>query len=103
MPTTESKNADSVLSEQIADILLALEKRDMLICISSINVIVDTIVAGLKENVLQLYLSVEELSAIRSLIYYASNDKRFFDWEMPTLTGYTAEQFKEIANKLPNV
>jgi hypothetical protein len=25
----------------------------------------------------------------------------FFDWEMPTLTGFTAEQFKAIAEKLP--
>jgi hypothetical protein len=33
----------------------------------------------------------------------AINDKRFFDWEMPTLTGMTAEEFSRLAEKLPNI
>lgn len=46
-------------------------------------------------------LSLEELQAVRSLIYFAINDTRFFDWEMPTLTGKKAEEFRNIAEKLP--
>ena len=46
-------------------------------------------------------LSSLEMYGIRSLILYAIADKRFFDWEMPTLTGFSAEQFEAIAGKLP--
>ncbi|EFO29947.1 hypothetical protein TRICHSKD4_5787 [Roseibium sp. TrichSKD4] len=35
------------------------------------------------------------------MILQALSDKRFFDWEMPTLTGLTSEEFKAVANKLP--
>jgi len=46
-------------------------------------------------------LDTLEMLGIRSLILHAIADKRFFDWEMPTLTGFSAEQFKAIADKLP--
>jgi hypothetical protein len=38
---------------------------------------------------------------LRRLVWHAVSNKQFFDWEMPTLTGFTAEQFGEIAEKLP--
>lgn len=46
-------------------------------------------------------LNSSEMRGIRSLILHAIEDKRFFDWEMPTLTGFSAEQFRTIADKLP--
>ncbi len=42
-----------------------------------------------------------ELRGLRLLVSYAVNDKRFFDWEMPTLTGFSADEFNRIAEKLP--
>ena len=42
-----------------------------------------------------------EFTAIRSLIYHATNDTRFFDTEMPALTGLTKEEFEELARRLP--
>ncbi|WP_130466536.1 hypothetical protein [Corticibacter populi] len=35
--------------------------------------------------------SPEELLALSGLISQAVSDKRFYDWEMPTLIGYTAD------------
>lgn len=46
-------------------------------------------------------LTYSELSGIRSLIFHAVDDERFFDWEMPTLTGFNADGFRKIAEKLP--
>lgn len=55
----------------------------------------------LKELMPSEVLCPAELSGLRSLTLHAINDKRFFDWEMPSLTGFNAEEFAEIAEKLP--
>lgn len=46
-------------------------------------------------------LSLGELYATLLLINYAIHDHKFFDWEMPTLTGLTAEEFGAVSDKLP--
>jgi hypothetical protein len=46
-------------------------------------------------------LTLDEMIGLRRLVWHAVSNKQFFDWEMPTLTGFTAEQFAEIAEKLP--
>jgi hypothetical protein len=46
-------------------------------------------------------LSHLELLGVRGLVLHAISDKRFCDWEMPTLTGFTAVEFEGIAEKLP--
>lgn len=43
-----------------------------------------------------------EFSAIRTRIRLTVDDKRFFDDEMPTLTGLTAEQFLALAATPPS-
>lgn len=45
--------------------------------------------------------TLEEMRGLRMLVLHAISNKSFFDWEMPTLTGFTAAQFQEIAEKLP--
>lgn len=46
-------------------------------------------------------LTPEEMHGLRLLILHAISSKSFFDWGLPTLTGFTATQFQEIAEKLP--
>jgi hypothetical protein len=46
-------------------------------------------------------LTVSEMAGLRSLVLHAVSDARFFDWEVPTLTGFSADQFRQIAEKLP--
>lgn len=41
-----------------------------------------------------------ELMALSSLIIHATADTRFYDWEMPSLTGYTAEEMLALGNKI---
>ena len=45
-------------------------------------------------------ISPEEALGICSVLYHAVEDKRFFDWEMPTLCGYKAEEIKQITDRL---
>jgi len=42
----------------------------------------------------------EELMALSVLIFHATADKRFYDWEMPTLIGYTAEEMEALGRKI---
>ena len=46
-------------------------------------------------------ISLSEMTALRALVLQAVGDNRFFDWEMPTLTGLNAEEFRALASKLP--
>lgn len=38
--------------------------------------------------------------ALGTLIMYATKDKRFYDWEMPSLTGYSAEKMAALGEKI---
>lgn len=44
--------------------------------------------------------SPEELLALSGLIFHAVADKRFYDWEMPTLIGYTADDLAELGDRI---
>lgn len=42
----------------------------------------------------------DDLLAISSLIYHATSDKRFYDSEMTTLTGYSSEKMQELGKQI---
>ena len=44
--------------------------------------------------------SPEELMAVAALIMQATANRSFYDWEMPTLVGYTAEEMSALGAKL---
>ncbi|MDO9335070.1 MAG: hypothetical protein Q7T61_01590 [Caulobacter sp.] len=95
---------DQPLADALAKVLADLEaKGEIVICRPVANLVVQR----LHDTVLELQprsdLTAGELSGLRALIFQAIRDKRFFDWEKPTLTGFTADQFEAIAAKLPNV
>jgi len=93
---------DERLSGVIAQALGELEREgELVVATPSIIFIADRIAEAALSVVPNTSLSLQELSGIRSLILHAVSDKQFFDWEVPTLTGYTAEEFKLIAQKLP--
>ncbi len=93
---------DDTLSKIISETLLSLEKEDQLVIISpSPDVLADRIVNDAQIAIPHTGLTQNELFGVRSLILHAIADKRFFDWEMPTLTGFSAEEFDLIARKLP--
>lgn len=93
---------DDTLSKIISETLLTLEKEDQLVILSpSLEIIADRIIDDAQIAIPHTGLTQIELFAVRSLILHAIADKRFFDREMPTLTGFSAEQFDQIARKLP--
>ena len=94
---------DQRLSQTITMILGDLEREgELVITCPSIQLIADRIAEAVLAVVPHTSLSLDELSGVRSLIFHAILDKRFFDWEVPTLTGFNADEFKQIAEKLPH-
>lgn len=93
---------DHHLSQTIVTTLGDLEREGELVdTSSSIERVADRIAEAVLGVVPNTSLSLEELYGVRSLILHAVKSKSFFDWEMPTLIGFTAEEFKRIADKLP--
>ena len=77
------------------------ESGDVVLCASTPDAPAKRIYRAVIDFVPNEELSLEELVGLRSLVLHAVDDKRFFDWEMPTLTGFKAEDFRRIAEKLP--
>lgn len=93
---------DKLLSKTIAMALGELERDgDLVITSPSIEPVADRMAQAVLAVVPNTALSHLELLGVRSLVLHAISDKRFFDWEMPTLTGFTAAEFEGIAEKLP--
>lgn len=74
---------------------------ELVVTSSSVEPIADRLAEAALGVVPHTSLSLAELIGVRSLILHAISDKRFFDWEMPTHTGFTAAEFNSIAEKLP--
>lgn len=93
--------SEEILLHKIRDALLALEERgDVVICANTPEKPAKYIFDALSE-VLSNNITASELSGIRALVLHAISNPRFFDWEMPSLTGFNAEEFRRIAEKLP--
>ncbi|KZN13264.1 hypothetical protein OA79_11825 [Marinomonas sp. TW1] len=74
---------------------------DIVICSNDTS----TVIRKLHEAVLTVVpdtsLTTSEMYGVRSLLIEAIGNKKFFDWEMPILTGFSADEFESIARKLP--
>ncbi|CAN5274579.1 hypothetical protein BH10PSE15_BH10PSE15_17040 [soil metagenome] len=93
---------DESLSRTIAMAVGQLERDgELVVTCPSVQVVADRITDAALEVVPHSALSLEELAGVRSLILLAIADDRFFDWEMPTRTGFSAAGFRSIAEKLP--
>jgi len=93
---------DQQLSRAMADAVSELERDGEIVVISpSIEPLADRLAEAALNVVPNTELSLGELVGVRSLILHAIWNKQFFDWEMPTLTGFTANEFERIAAKLP--
>lgn len=90
------------LAQAIAKSLVELENaNELVLCSDSPRVCATKIAASIRHVIPDTGLTSLEMYGIRSLILHAIENKAFFDWEMPTLTGFNATQFKAIADKLP--
>jgi hypothetical protein len=93
---------DKLLSKTNAMALGELERDgDLVISSSSVEPVADRIAQAVLAVVPNTALSHLELLSVRSLVLHSISDKRFFDWEMPILPGFTAAEFEGIAEKFP--
>ena len=97
-----TQNDQVALIHAIGKAITDLEALDELVLCSDDPTKCATIIASSVRHIVpNTSLNSSEMLGIRSLILHAIADARFFDWEMPTLTGLSAEQFRAIADKLP--
>ncbi|MEO3879461.1 hypothetical protein RA178_09665 [Shewanella oncorhynchi] len=95
MPDSETK-----LRQALAEALSKAEERGDLVIATSI---VSDITAPMAEAVKAAYAGIfttQELAALSNLVFQATSDKNFYDWEMPTLVGYTHEEMQRLGAKL---
>jgi hypothetical protein len=93
---------DPLLEKIIRAEITALEtEQEIVVCAANSSLVTRRLCEAVLGVVPRTGLSPLELYAVRRLIFQAVNSPGFFDWEMPTLTGATAEEFRAIANKLP--
>ncbi|MCB5205564.1 hypothetical protein LH464_24335 [Neorhizobium sp. T786] len=93
---------EDLLLKMINEALAVLDERgDIVLCSSTPSGPARYIYEVLHEQLALGEFSTRELMGLRSLVLHAVDDKRFFDWEMPTLTGLTAEEFVRVSEKLP--
>ena len=93
---------DQQLSRAMARAVSELERDGEIVVTSpSIQPLADRLAEVALDVVPSSDLSFGELVGVRSLILHAISNKQFFDWEMPTLNGFTATEFERIAEKLP--
>ena len=94
---------DLRLDQAISGALTQLEAEgEIIVCSPSQQRIVDRLIETALTLVPHTTLTATELNGLRLLVLQATANTAFFDWEMPTLTGFSAAEFRAIADKLPS-
>ncbi|WP_422375957.1 hypothetical protein [Roseibium sp.] len=90
------------VSAKLRDTLLALENEtEIVLATTNVNRVADRLCNAVSEETPVPAISASEWQALRALIFLALEDDKFFDREMPTLTGLTAKEFRQLADRLP--
>ncbi|WP_299471406.1 hypothetical protein [uncultured Roseibium sp.] len=90
------------LTDTILECLKRLEEEEKLVITTTVPQHLGSRICETIANEVPIPpISKAEFTAIRALIRQAVEDKRFFDAEMPTLTGLTADAFIDLAERLP--
>ena len=93
------KQTDSLLVA-IAAALEKLEQSGDIVIATQTSKIAAQMHDSIKHELPYLRLTADECGAAGSLILHAVNDQHFFDWEIPTLAGGSADEFRAIGSKL---
>ncbi|MGY3876741.1 hypothetical protein [Aeromonas enteropelogenes] len=75
------------------------EKGDLVIATSVINNVTEPMAEAVKAVYAGIFTN-QELAALSNLVFQATSDTKFYDWEMPTLVGYTREEMQSLGEKL---
>ena len=95
------KDIQQDLAESIVAALRSAEDAgDTVICTTVPERIVDRISENVRSVFTGEIFSPSELLALSALISPAVSDKQFYDWEMPTLIGYTADEMAILGRRI---
>ncbi len=78
----------------------AEDNNDIVISTMIMSNVTSIVVEEIKKVYSGGTLTPNEILGICLVLEYASKDKAFYDWEMPTLSGYKAKEMEELATKL---
>lgn len=93
-------DASATIKTALAEALMeAEEKGDLVIATSIINDVTEPMAEAVKSVYAGIF-TIQELAALSNLVFQATSDDRFYDWEMPTLVGYTREEMQSLGEKL---
>ena len=93
---------DPILDRAVTVALQQLEADgEIVVCTASPNRVVERLSGAVLDVVPSTGLTASEMAGLRLLVLQATGNATFFDWEMPTLTGFSADEFQKIADKLP--
>ena len=92
---------DKKLTTAISGALKKAEDNDsIVITTSTINDVASSVADEVKKVYAGGVLSPDEIFGLCVVLLHAVEDKKFYDWEMHTLSGFKAEETKQLAIKL---
>ena len=95
---------ETVQQELTAAILEALrqaeEAGDVVLTTAAPGAVASAISIEVRRAFAGDLFTVEEMRSMALLISYAVADKRFYDWEMPTLVGMSAEAMQGLSDRI---
>ena len=95
MPDSTSK-----IKKALAEGLIKSEENgDLVIATAIINDITEPMAEAVKTAYAGIF-ATQELVALSNLVFHATSDDNFYDWEMPTLVGYTRKEMQALGAKL---
>lgn len=93
-------DATQSIKDAIAEALVkSEEKGDVVIATSVINDVTEPMAEAVKAVYAGIFTN-QELAALSNLVFQATSDTKFYDWEMPTLVGYSREEMQNLGAKL---
>ncbi|MCO4210470.1 hypothetical protein M2R29_21320 [Aeromonas hydrophila] len=88
------------IKEALAEALIRSEENgDLVIATSVINNVTEPMAEAVKSVYAGIF-TTQELAALSNLVFQATSDTKFYDWEMPTLVGYSLEEMQNLGEKL---
>ena len=93
-------DATQSIKDAIAKALIKSEEEgDVVISTSVINNVTEPMAEAVKAVYAGIFTN-QELAALSNLVFQATSDTKFYDWEMPTLVGYSREEMQNLGAKL---
>ena len=95
------KDIAELLKKTVEQTLIELEEKGNIVISTAV---INEVSKPICENVMRSYagsvLSPHEVMGLAGLISQATANEKFYDWEMPTLIGFTKEEMSELGRKL---